>query len=117
VVTAVVLVSVVHLICLHLWLGYKGLTTFEWIKLRREKSDQVAPALNETSSWKAPFADSTMNIALGDLQGKAGNDTQADASHKFNESTAIIAEEMRKGALDLRMRNENLELIEKEGLT
>ena len=35
----VVFIGVFHLICLHIYLKWKGLSTFEWIKQRREAAD------------------------------------------------------------------------------
>lgn len=38
----VVFIGVSHLICLHIYLKWKGLTTFEWIKQRREAADHTS---------------------------------------------------------------------------
>lgn len=35
-----------HLILLHCWLKYKGITTFEWIRTRRERKSRVKSASN-----------------------------------------------------------------------
>lgn len=42
--SGLVILGVSHLILLHCWLKCKGLTTFEWIRARRERKSQVKSA-------------------------------------------------------------------------
>lgn len=69
--SALVLLPLSHLIVLHGWLASKGMTTFEWIKGRREASKSVKPL-----DLPSQAADTSLNIT--DIVAKAAPETSPD---------------------------------------
>ena len=51
-----IFIVILHLIGLHIYLKYRGLTTFEWIRLRREAAEQ--------RKRTQPRVDTTLNLPL-----------------------------------------------------
>ena len=76
--TTAVFLAVGQLIVFHVWLTCRGLTTYEFIKMRRERRSRDPPKVRPTIT-KAEGLD------------KITQETQADVTHKIDESVMMTA--------------------------
>lgn len=84
--SCVLLVPLSHLIGLHVYLVSHDLTTYEWIKKRREL--RVKP--NNKPADVTTVADSSVKVSV-DGHLRTVQDTQTDTYPKLDESTIIIS--------------------------
>lgn len=80
--SCVVFVAVFHLIVLHCWLKFKGLTTFEWIRSRRELKAQRKARKNQTEN-KPEDRELTPDLKV------KGTCDSFELLHKLNETSQV----------------------------
>ena len=107
VLTGVLLVPVTHLIGLHVWLVYNHMSTYDWIKLRRERRAKAKVLISDCTA----IAEFSEKVSL-DNRLRTVQDTQPDPFPKVDESTLIISqsqEQLQDSLVQINPGKESLE--------
>ena len=88
--SGVAILGISHLVILHCWLKCQGITTFEWIKSRRERRSRVKAA---SEQQQADFLSPALQ--------QKGTIDSFDQSLKLNETTLVAFNQSPRRLLDL----------------